>query len=372
MRKSNSEVWLIGFLSHGYGTFMKAVLGLEDGTFVKGEGFGVEGERSGELVFTTQMTGYMESLTDPSYHGQILMFTFPQIGNYGVDQINFQNNRIWAEGCVIREACQRPENNKQFTSFFERAGLSGISGVDTRRLTIITREEGTLRACLLTGDDNEEYAIFKARKEPSIVDKTLIPDVSVKQPHHIPGPGKKIAVLDLGIKKNMIISLQKRGADITLYPYNTKKDEILSSRPDALFISNGPGDPACVTETISTVKDIIGEIPVFGICMGNQICSLALGGSTYKMKFGHRGANQPVRHLNKKVSITSQNHGFVVDEQSLPQGCQVSYVNMNDGTLEGFDDDYLDIHCVQFHPEAHSGPHDTEKTFFDDMFRRLT
>ncbi len=350
---------------------MKAVLGLEDGTFVKGWGFGVEGERFGELVFTTQMTGYMEALTDPSYHGQILMFTFPQIGNYGVDKNNFQSDRVWAEGCVIREACQKPEYNSNITSFFENEGLSGISGVDTRKLTITTREQGTLRACLVTGDDNEEYAIQKARDTPVIADKDLIPAVSTKQPYHISGSGEKIAVLDLGIKKNMIISLKNREADMSVFPYNTGKDEILADRPKALFISNGPGDPACVTKAIQTVKDIIGEIPVFGICMGNQICGLSLGGSTKKMKFGHRGANQPVRHWDKTVAITSQNHGFVLDEETLPEGCQVSYVNMNDGTLEGFDDDYLDIHCVQFHPEAHSGPHDTEKSFFDEMFRRL-
>ncbi len=351
---------------------MKAVLGLEDGTFVKGEGFGVPGERSGELVFSTQMTGYMEALTDPSYHGQILMFTFPQIGNYGVDTDNFQSKRVWAEGCVLREACAKPEYHDTIPQFFEKEGLSGISNVDTRKLTIITREKGTLRACLLVGDDNEEYAIQKARDEPFIGKKNLISRVSVTEPCHIPGPGKKIAVLDLGIKKNMVTSLRTRGADITLYPYHTRKDEILEGKPDALFISNGPGDPASVTGTRQTVQDILGEIPTFGICMGNQICGLALGGETEKMKFGHRGANQPVQCRDGTVSITSQNHGFVLIKESLPEGCEMTYVNMNDGTLEGFCDPYLGIYCVQFHPEAHSGPHDTEKSFFDDMFARLS
>jgi carbamoyl-phosphate synthase small subunit len=350
---------------------MKAVLGLEDGTYVTGEGFGVEGECSGELVFSTQMTGYMEALTDPSYNGQILIFTFPTIGNYGVDRMNFQHPRVWALGCVAREICAVPSKKPSIAEYFEENGLIGISGVDTRMLTIKTRVQGTLRSTLVTGDDNGEYAVDSARKIPPISDKDLIPAVSCKEPYHVEGSGKKIAVIDLGIKKNIVISLRKRDADIFVFPYNARADQIESVRPDALFISNGPGDPVHATDAIRCVQEMAGTLPIFGICMGNQICGLALGGETYKMKFGHRGTNQPVRYKDGSIYITTQNHGFAVASDTLPEGCSLLYSNVNDGTLEGFEDKDLDITCVQFHPEAHGGPHDTEVPFFDSMFRRL-
>lgn len=350
---------------------MKAVLGLEDGTYVTGEGFGVEGECSGELVFSTQMTGYMEALTDPSYNGQILIFTFPTIGNYGVDRMNFQHPRVWALGCVAREICAAPASKPSIAEYFEENGLFGISGVDTRMLTIKTRVQGTLRATLVTGDDNGDYAVDSARKIPPISDKDLIPAVSCKEPYHVEGPGKKIAVIDLGIKKNIVISLRKRDADIFVFPYNARADQIENVRPDALFISNGPGDPVHATDAIRCVQEMAGTLPIFGICMGNQICGLALGGETYKMKFGHRGTNQPVRYKDGSIYITTQNHGFAVAADTLPGECSLLYTNVNDGTLEGFEDKDLDITCVQFHPEAHGGPHDTEVPFFDSMFRRL-
>jgi carbamoyl-phosphate synthase small subunit len=351
---------------------MKAVLGLEDGTCVPGEGFGSDGECSGELVFTTQMSGYMEALTDPSYHGQILMFTFPTIGNYGVDRMNFQHPRIWAMGCVAREICPVPEAQPSVFDYFEEQGLLGIQGVDTRMLTIKTRQEGTLRAALLVGDDNGEYAVECARKVTPISDRELIPAVSCRQPYHIEGSGKRIAVIDLGIKKNMILSLKIRNADIHVFPHNTTADQVEACRPDALFISNGPGDPLQAKDAIRCVSDLAGNLPIYGICMGIQVCGLALGGSTYKMKFGHRGSNQPVRYKDGSIYITTQNHGFAVAADSLPEGCGVLYANVNDGTLEGFENTYLDITCVQFHPEAHGGPWDTEIPFFDTMFRRLS
>lgn len=351
---------------------MKAVLGLEDGTYVAGEGFGSEGECSGELVFTTQMSGYMEALTDPSYHGQILMFTFPTIGNYGVDPKNFQHPKVWAQGCVAREICRAPESEPSVIHYFEENGLLGIQGVDTRMLTIKTRQEGALRATLVVGDDNGEYAVACARNIPPISDRDLIPAVSCRAPYHIEGSGRRIAVIDLGIKKNMIISLRNRHADIHVFPYNTPADAVAACRPDALFISNGPGDPVLAREAIRCISDLAGTLPIYGICMGIQVCGLALGGSTYKMKFGHRGSNQPVRYKDGTIYITTQNHGFAVAADSLPEGCGVLYSNVNDGTLEGFENEYLDITCVQFHPEAHGGPHDTEIPFFDTMFRRLS
>lgn len=350
---------------------MKAVLGLENGQYFLGEGLGAEGETCGELVFTTQMTGYMEALTDPSYHGQILLFTYPLIGNYGVDKQNFQSPKVWAGGCVIHEACSKPAHEPSLHSFFQENDLFGITGVDTRMLTISIREQGTVRAALITGSDDGEAAVLQAKQCPDISEQSLIPDVSCREYWHIPGTGPRIAVLDLGIKSNMLKSLKSRGGDIHIFPHNTRPDTILACRPDSLFISNGPGDPTQAKETVSTVKELIGQLPIFGICMGNQICGLSLGGATEKMKFGHRGANQPVRYIDGTIAISSQNHGFVVDAESLPEGCKVTYTNCNDGTLEGFDDEYLNISCVQFHPEAHAGPHDTEKHYFDAMFRRL-
>ncbi|MDD1719226.1 MAG: glutamine-hydrolyzing carbamoyl-phosphate synthase small subunit [Methanoregulaceae archaeon] len=351
---------------------MKAVLGLEDGTFVTGEGFGVEGETAGELVFSTQMTGYMEALTDASYHGQILMFTYPLIGNYGVDEQNFQAKKVWALGCIAREICRAPAGSPPVSRFFEEHGLLGLEGVDTRMLTIRTRVMGTMRACLVTGDDNGEYAVDRAKSIPSISDADLIPAVSCREPYHVQGSGSRIAVIDLGIKKNMVISLRKRNGDIYVFPHDVTSGEIMACRPDALFISNGPGDPIHAEAAVRCVKDLAGELPIFGICMGNQVCGLALGGTTYKLKFGHRGTNQPVRNLEGKIFITTQNHGFAVAADSLPEGSRVSFSNVNDGTVEGFEDRDLGITCVQFHPEAHGGPRDTECHFFDEMFRRIS
>ncbi len=351
---------------------MKAVLGLEDGSSVVGEGFGAEGECAGELVFTTQMTGYMEALTDPSYFGQILLFTYPMIGNYGVDEINFQQPRVWAMGCIAREICRVPAARPSLIEYFEDHGLHGMTGVDTRALTIKTRVQGTLRAALVVGDDSAEYAVDLARRVPDISTRDLIPSVSCSEPYHVRGTGKRIAVIDLGIKKNMMISLRNRGADVWVFPYSATRSEIESCEPDALFISNGPGDPVHARAAIRVVKEMAGIVPIFGICMGNQVCGLALGGETYKMKFGHRGTNQPVRYHDGTIHITTQNHGFAVRADSLPEGCRVSYLNVNDGSLEGFDDRSIGITCVQFHPEAHGGPRDTECHFFDAMFRRIS
>jgi carbamoyl-phosphate synthase small subunit len=351
---------------------MKAVLGLEDGTYVVGRGFGGEGECRGELVFTTQMTGYMEALTDPSYFGQILLFTYPLIGNYGVDLKNFQAKKTWALGCIAREICPAPSTGIPMLRYFEENGLLGMSGVDTRMLTIKTRVMGTLRASLIVGDDNGDYAVECAKQTPQLSDEELIPAVSCREPYHVEGKGKKIAVIDLGIKKNMVISLRKRDADVFIFPHNATVDDICSCDPDALFISNGPGDPQHAVDAVRCVKEIAGTLPIFGICMGNQVCGLALGGKTYKMKFGHRGTNQPVRFTDGRIFITTQNHGYAVAADTLPEGCHVSFSNVNDGTLEGFEDPYLGLTTVQFHPEAHGGPRDTESYFFDSMFRRLS
>ncbi len=351
---------------------MKAVLGLEDGQFYIGEGFGVEGECSGELVFNTQMTGYMESLTDPSYFGQILMFTFPQIGNYGVDTQNFQNEKVCALGCIAKEICEKPAASPSIRSYFEENHLLGMSGVDTRALTIKTRVHGTMRAALVVGSDDGDYAVNLAKRTPQITDIAPIPEVSCKQPYRVEGKGKRIAVIDLGIKKNMITSLAKRGGDLYVFPHDVTPEQILSCKPDALFVSNGPGDPKQATHAIRCIRELLGQLPIFGICMGNQVSALAIGGDTYKLKFGHRGANQPVRFKDGRIFITTQNHGFAVDEDSLPEGCRVTYTNVNDGTVEGFENKDLKLTTVQFHPEAHGGPRDTEAHFFDALYRRIS
>ena len=353
------------------GYLMKAVLGLEDGQFVIGNGFGVEGECSGELVFNTLMTGYMEALSDPSYCGQILMFTFPTLGNYGVDAQNMQSQSTKVLGTVCREICERPDGKPTIREYFEQKKLLGMSGVDTRSLTIRTRVHGTMRAALVVGSDDGEYAVKLAKKTPSISECDLIPSVSCTSPYRIPGKGKRIAILDLGLKTNMLTSLTRRKGDLYIFPYNATHDEIFACEPDCLFITNGPGDPKKAIKTIDTVKRCIGELPIFGICMGNQIAALALGGDTYKLKFGHRGANQPVRYHDGRIFITTQNHGFAVDGDSLPDGCEVTFLNANDGTVEGFENADLKINCVQFHPEAQAGPMDTEETFFGKVVKVL-
>jgi carbamoyl-phosphate synthase small subunit len=351
---------------------MKAVLGLEDGQFVVGEGFGSEGETAGELVFNTQMTGYMESLTDPSYFGQILMFTFPLIGNYGVDSQNFQNEKVCALGCITKEICERPAAQPSIRSYFEENSLLGMTGVDTRALTIRLRVHGTMRAALIVGSDDGESAVRLARRTATICDIIPIPEVSCKMPYRVPGTGKRIAIIDLGIKKNMIASLSRRKGDIFVFPHNVTADQILACNPDALLISNGPGDPKQAVDAIRCVRELLGQLPIFGICMGIQVSALALGGDTYKLKFGHRGANQPVKFKDGRIFITTQNHGFAVDEQSLPEGCRITYTNVNDGTVEGFENEDLDLTAVQFHPEAHGGPRDTEAHFFNALYRRIS
>lgn len=351
---------------------MKAVLGLEDGTSVVGTGFGVEGETAGELVFTTQMTGYMEALTDASYAGQILMFTFPQVGNYGVDTKNFQSPEVRALACVTREVAEVPEANESLARYFRDHGLLGCAGIDTRALTIRTRQRGALRAALVCSDDaSPEHAVELARAVKPITDQDWIPLVSTPEPYEVPGSGKRVAVIDLGIKKNMVVSLFRRGAQMGIFPHDTPADVIEAWNPDALFISNGPGDPVRATGAVRCISNLIGTMPIYGICMGNQLTALALGGTTHKMKFGHRGSNQPVRFRDGQIFITTQNHGFVVDCESLPEGANACYTNLNDGTVEGFEVPDLDIHCVQFHPEAHGGPRDTESHFFDSMMRRI-
>ncbi|CAJ36649.1 glutamine-hydrolyzing carbamoyl-phosphate synthase small subunit [Methanocella arvoryzae] len=352
---------------------MKAVLGLEDGTYVVGDGFGKEGVTCGELVFATPTTGYEEALTDPSYKGQILLFTYPLIGNYGVNKASFQSSGIKAEGLVIRERCDHPSHNlstRNLSQFLDDENASGICEVDTRMLTIRIRTAGTMRAAMIVGSDDGEKACELARKWQ--FPKDIVNQVTCRQPYEIPGNGPRVVVMDFGVKRSIVDNLAHRGAHTIVVPATTSAEQVMGYQPDAILLSNGPGDPENATNGIAVAKKLAGQLPIFGICLGHQIASLALGASTYKLKFGHRGANQPVIDLETgKVYITSQNHGYAVDPASIDgRDIKITHVNANDGTVEGMKNDALKVWSVQYHPEANPGPQDTN-WFFDSMLQRI-
>jgi len=358
---------------------MIGVLGLEDGTMVEGTGFGAPGAVSGELVFTTVMSGYEEALTDPSYHGQMLMFTYPLQGNYGVSGEDFQSDRMWPLAMVSREYWPRPAHHRQIKTldqFLIDEGRPGLCGVDTRMLTLKVRDQGVMRAAIAVGEREDVQGldvVAMARSQPDISTLDLLRDVTCRAPYRIAGPGPRLTVLDLGIKRNILKSLSCRGFDITVLSAHASIPEIEATEPQALFVSNGPGDPQRAHEAISAVKRFAGEIPVFGICLGHQVISLALGAETFKLKFGHHGGNQPVKDLEKKiVYITSQNHNFAVRPSSVEgTELQITQINANDGTVEGVICEQLGIFAVQYHPEASPGPLCTEGPFFGTVLRMM-
>ena len=362
---------------------VKAALAIEDGTFVEGEGFGAEGYVEGELVFNTSMTGYVEALTDPSYAGQILMMTYPLIGNYGVCEEDFESDGVKVEGFVVRELCREPSNwrcSKNLDDFLKEYDVPGIEGIDTRALTKKTRVYGAMKAVLAVGDYDRGKMLKRAVEQPSITEVDLVDKVCVEEPKRIEGEdigkgigkGKyEVVLVDCGIKLSIVRQLIKRGLNVTLVPYNYPPKKIKELDPDGIFISNGPGDPARVKPTIETIRALAGKFPMAGICLGNQLVALALGGKTFKLKFGHRGANQPVKDFETgRVFISSQNHGFAVDERSLEgTGLEVTQINLNDRTVEGMRHRDIPLITVQYHPEAGPGPHDTY--FFFDRFYRM-
>ena len=346
----------------------KGYLILQDGQVFEGVRFGAEADTVGELVFTTGMCGYIETLTDPSYAGQIVMQTYPLIGNYGIIREDFEG-ACCVKGYVVREYCDTPSNFRtdcDLDTYLKEQGVPGLCGVDTRELTRIIREHGVMNAAIC----DEIPADLTPIKTYAITG--VVEAVSCKEPDRYPAEGEecfRVSLIDYGAKRNIVRELQKRGCTVTVLPASTSAEEILAAGPDGVMLSNGPGDPAENTYQIEQIRKLLGKVPMFGICLGHQLTALAAGGSTYKLKYGHRGVNQPVRDLNGvRTYITSQNHGYAVDGDTVKLG-KVRFVNANDGTCEGIDYPELKAFTVQFHPEACTGPKDT--TFLFDRFVEL-
>lgn len=347
----------------------EAKLALEDGSVYKGEGFGFETVKTGEVVFATGMTGYVESLTDPSYKGQILMSTYPLQGNYGISREWFQSDGIKAEGFIVRELNNHPshiQSEESLSEFLEEYKIPGISGIDTRSLTLKIRKHGTMKGVLTTKELEDQELIKMAREQPGIEQMDLVDEVCVKEPKILGEEYKKQAlILDCGIKNNSIKALLNRKIGVVVLPYKADLKDILDYDAEGLLVSSGPGDPTRVKKAIETVQNLSEKLPIGGICLGQQIIGLSFGARIYKMKFGHRGINQPVKDLQSgKVSITSQNHGFTIDPKSVQNtSLEITQINLNDSTVEGIKHRELPISSVQYHPEAGPGPHDTDYYF---------
>ncbi len=355
---------------------MDAFLVLEDGRTFKGRAFGAQGEVAAEVVFNTGMAGYQELLTDPSYSGQIVNMTYPLIGNYGINHEDMESGKIQVAGFVVRELCEWSSNFRAtgtLDEWLKKNNIVGLQGIDTRALTRHIREAGSMNGVLSTIDQDLSSLLKKAQAAPKMAGLDLVKQVTCQEAFvfsQSPEDRFHVVVIDCGVKTNILRALSKRGCKVTVVPALTPAEAILALRPDGLMLTNGPGDPAAVTYVIDTVQALLDKLPIFGICLGHQLLGHAFGGRTVKMKFGHRGVNHPVREeATGRVAITSQNHGFCVEADSLPPEVEVTHINMNDRTVEGLRHKKLPIFSVQHHPEACPGPHDAAVLF--DRFVKL-
>jgi len=379
---------------------MKAILALADGNYYLGRSFGAEGEAIGEVVFNTSMTGYQEILTDPSYEGQMVAMTYPEIGNVGVNPEDVESRRPFVRGFIVKEYCSVPSNwraRQPLHEYMREHGIVGIEGIDTRSLVRHLRDCGSQEGIISTLSDNAEELVAKARSSPGLIGRDLVKEVTCKESYDWDGgrwelgrgyrrveteiekrrKKKKlffVVAYDYGIKFNILRNLAESGCRVKVVPAWTPAGEVLALSPDGIFLSNGPGDPDAVPYAKEIVQRLIGKKPIFGICLGHQIMGLALGGETYKLKFGHHGGNQPVMDLTtRKVEITTQNHGFAVDADSLKRAAEVTHLNLNDNTVEGLAHRELPLFSVQYHPESSPGPHDASYLFrrFVEMMEKF-
>lgn len=356
----------------------KALLALADGTVFDGFAFGADGETAGEVVFNTSMTGYQEILTDPSYKGQMVTMTYPHIGNYGVNEEDLESSRPHLSGFIVKEISSYTSNwrsQKSLDAYLKENGIVGIQGIDTRALTRRLRDHGSQEGILSTEDLDPQSLVKRAKSLPGLGGLDLVKEVTCEKPFtptlSLPpqgggkkGGGHRVVVYDFGVKWNILRMLAASGCDVTVVPASTSAEDVMTMNPDGILLSNGPGDPEGVSYAIENVRRLLGRRPVFGICLGHQILGLALGGKTYKLRFGHHGGNQPVMDLStRKVEITAQNHNFAVDVDSLGEDVELTHINLNDQTVEGMRHKRYPMFSVQYHPEASPGPHDSRYLF---------
>ena len=349
----------------------KAILVLEDGRTFHGASFGAAGETFGEMVFNTSMTGYQEILTDPSYAGQIVAMTYPLIGNYGVNESDVESRRPWVEGFVVREASRIVSNwraTESLGSYLEKNNIVGIEHIDTRALVRHIRDKGAMRAGISSVETGSKALLAKILASPEMANRELASAVTVSEEFEYPAADKAkyhVVAYDFGVKTNSLREFSKFGCRVTVVPAETSADDVMALKPDGIFLSNGPGDPASMRQVIDEIKKLSEtRTPIFGICLGHQLIGSAFGGETFKMKFGHRGGNQPIKDLTTgKIEIASHNHGFAVDASSLPADVEVTHVNLNDNTVAGLRHKTLPVFSVQYHPESAPGPHDSEYLF---------
>lgn len=371
---------------------MKAILLLEDGTVFEGTSFGAEGTRCGEVVFNTAMTGYQEILTDPSYHEQIITMTYPMIGNYGTNALDVESRKLFCSGMVVKENCPYPSNyrnQKTLSDYLKESGVVGLEGVDTRKLVKHIREQGAMRGIISSMEKRISILKKKLDEYPGLVGRDIVKNVMAKHPYKwdkgvvdvikneelLPECRYKVVAYDCGIKQNILRLLRSHGCSVEVVPGKMDAEKVLAKKPDGVFVGNGPGDPAAVTYAVENIRKLLGKVPIFGICLGHQLLALALGGKTYKLKFGHHGANHPVKNLDTgEIEITSQNHGFCADLESFKGlDVEMTHLNLNDHTSEGIRSKKLRAFSVQYHPEASPGPHDSQylfKQFIDLMNKK--